>query len=74
MVASQVPQRSSQLPLLTRPQCNPHCTDLSSDVQQTIVQLLAQLLSKRPDLAAWTEAGAGVMLRETRGSVFPSLL
>jgi acyl-CoA reductase-like NAD-dependent aldehyde dehydrogenase len=44
MAVSTVPRRSSQLPLLARPQYNPHWTNLSSDVQQEIVRLLAQLL------------------------------
>jgi hypothetical protein len=52
MAVSTVPRRSSQLPLLARPQCNPHWTDLSSDVQQEIVRLLAQLLRQHRGGAA----------------------
>jgi len=44
MVISHVPRRSSQLPLLARPQYNPHWTDLPSDAQRKIVRLLAQVL------------------------------
>gem|GEM_PF-6716308 len=52
MAVSTVPRRSSQLPLLAHPQCNPHWTDLSSDVQQKLVRLLAQLLRQHRGRAA----------------------
>lgn len=52
MTGSTVPRRSSQLPLLARPQCNPDWTDLSSDVQLKIVRLLAQLLRQHRKRAA----------------------
>jgi acyl-CoA reductase-like NAD-dependent aldehyde dehydrogenase len=52
MAVSTVPRRSSQLPLLARPQCNPHWTDLSSDVQSKIVRLLAQLLRQHRERVA----------------------
>ena len=52
MAVSEIPRRSSQLPLFARPQCNPHWTDLSSDVQQTIVRLLARLLRQHRGRAA----------------------
>jgi hypothetical protein len=55
MAVSVIPRRSSQLPLLACPQCNPHWTNLSSDVQQKIVRLLAQLLRQHRATAA--EAG-----------------
>jgi len=55
MAVSTVPRRSSQLPLLARPQGNPHWTNLSSDVQQKIVRLLAQLL--RQHRGTLVEAG-----------------
>jgi hypothetical protein len=48
-------QRTSQLPLFARAQCNPHWTNLSSDVQQKIERLLAQLL--RQHRATLVEAG-----------------
>jgi hypothetical protein len=52
MAVSTFPRRSSQLPLLARPQCNPHWTDLSSDVKPKIVRLLAQLLRQHRGRAA----------------------
>jgi len=52
MAVSTVPRRSSQLPLLARPQCNRYWTDLSSDVQPKIVRLLAQLLRQHRKRAA----------------------
>ena len=54
MAVSTVPRRSSQLPLLARPQCNPHWTNLASDVQQKIVRLLAQLLRQHRETLAKT--------------------
>ena len=52
MMISSVRRKSSQLPLLARPQCNPHWTNLSSDVQQKIARLLAQLLRQHRATAA----------------------
>ena len=54
MAVSVIPRRSSQLPWLARPQCNPHWTHLSSEVQQKIVRLLAQLLRQHRETLAKT--------------------
>jgi len=55
MVISLVPRRSSQLPLLARPQNNPHWTDLSSEAQRKIVRLLAQVLRQHREKRAEAE-------------------
>jgi hypothetical protein len=55
MMISSVRRKSSQLPLLARPQNKSLWTDLSSDAQRKIVRLLAQMLRQHRGKGTETE-------------------